>query len=59
MAMDFDEIMHLFTQLQILDFLYLLSRNVILQCCLSLVFDFLQVFTTNNSIPKVNTIFNQ
>jgi len=52
---DVDGILHLFTQLQIINFLYLLIRNIILQCCLSLVFDFLQVFTTNHSISKVNT----
>lgn len=52
---DVDGILHLFTQLQIINFLYLLIRNLVLQCCLSLLFDFLQVFTTNHSINKVNT----
>lgn len=51
---DVDGILHLFTQLQIINFLYLLIRNLVLQCCLSLLFDFLQVFTTNHSINKVN-----
>ncbi|CAH1715155.1 unnamed protein product [Aphis gossypii] len=50
---DVDGILHLFTQLQIINFLYLLIRNLVLQCCLSLLFDFLQVFTTNHSINKI------
>lgn len=52
---DVDGFIYLFSELQIAHFLYLLIRNLILQCCLSLVFDFLQVFTTNQSINKVNT----
>ncbi|XP_022173901.1 protein TRC8 homolog [Myzus persicae] len=50
---DVDGFLYLLTELQIAHFLYLLFRNLILQCCLSLVFDFLQVFTTNQSIHKV------
>jgi len=50
-----DGFLYLFTELQAAHFLYLLFRNLILQCILSLVFDFLQVFTTNQSIHKVNT----
>lgn len=48
-----DGFLYLFTELQAAHFLYLLFRNLILQCILSLVFDFLQVFTTNQSIHKV------
>ncbi|XP_060879841.1 protein TRC8 homolog [Metopolophium dirhodum] len=48
-----DGFLYLFTELQAAHFLYLLFRNLILQCILSLVFDFLQVFTTNQSIHKI------
>ncbi|KAL4149454.1 hypothetical protein QTP88_003404 [Uroleucon formosanum] len=48
-----DGFLYLFTELQVAYFLYLLFRNLILQFVLSLVFDFLQVFTTNQSIHKV------
>lgn len=51
---DVDGLLHLFTQLEIVDFLYVICRNLILQCCLSLIFDFLQMFTTNHSIHKVS-----
>lgn len=52
---DFDGILYLLTQLQIFDFLYVVCRNLILQCCLSLVFDFLQMFTTRHSFHRVST----
>jgi len=51
---DLDGIIHLCSQLQIVDFLYVICRNIVLQSCLSLVFDFLQMFTTNNPVNKVN-----
>lgn len=37
--------------------LYMLFHSIILQYCLSLVFDILQVFTTNHSTHKVNIKF--
>lgn len=55
---NFDGILHLLTQLQILDFLYVVCRNLILQCCLSLLFDFLQMFTTRHSFHRVSIYFN-
>lgn len=55
---DFDGIINLLTQLQVVDFVYILFRNIVLQCCLSLVFDFLQVFTTNHPVHKVSDKFN-
>lgn len=54
---DLDGLVNLFTQLQIIDFLYVVCRNIILQCFLSLIFDFLQMFTTNHSINKVNKLY--
>ncbi|XP_001943793.2 protein TRC8 homolog [Acyrthosiphon pisum] len=50
-----DGFLYLFTELQVAHFLYLLFRNLILQCVLSLVFDCLQVFTINEPIHKVFT----
>jgi len=50
-----DGFLYLFTELQIAHFLYLLFRNLILQSVLSIVFDFLLVFFTNQPINKVNT----
>jgi len=38
--------------------LYKLSQSIIIQYCLSLAFDILQVFTTGHSIHKVNIKFN-
>jgi len=55
MTWDVDGLINLFSELEIAYFLYLLLRNLILQCCLSLIFDFLQVFITNQSIHNVNT----
>jgi len=55
---DIDGILHLLSQLQVLDFLYVIFRNLILQCCLRLVFDFLQIFTTNRSIHSVSNNLN-
>jgi len=49
-----EKLLNVFIELQVINFLYLLFRNLILQCCLSLVFNFLQKFTTNQSIHKVN-----
>lgn len=57
-TMDLVEIMGIFTELQIFDFAYLLARNVILQCCLSFVFDFSQILTTENTIPRVSIFVN-
>lgn len=53
---DVDVIIHHFTQLQIFNFLCLLFSNIMLQFFLSLVFNFLQVCTTNHSTYKVNPI---
>jgi len=53
---DVDVIIRFFTQLKIVNFLCLLFCNIILQFCLSLVFNFLQVCATNHSIHKVNPI---
>ncbi|XP_026819954.1 protein TRC8 homolog [Rhopalosiphum maidis] len=50
---DVDIIIHHFKQLQIVNVLYLLFFNVILQIFLSQVFDFLQVCTTNHTNHKV------
>lgn len=47
-------ILHLLAQLQVLDFLYIICRNILLQFCLSIVFDILQAFTTYHSIPIVS-----
>ncbi|XP_050533686.1 protein TRC8 homolog isoform X1 [Daktulosphaira vitifoliae] len=52
-TLDINGIFKLFTQLEIIDFLYLICRNTILQCCLSLVFDFLQTATKQKSIHKI------
>jgi len=52
-AWDIDAIIHIFTQLQIMNFLYLLFCGIILQYFLSLVFNSLQVCTTNHLIHKV------
>jgi len=55
---DVDIIIHHFKQLQIVNVLYLLFFNIILQIFLSQVFDFLQVCTTNHSNHKVNIHLN-
>ncbi|CAI6368547.1 unnamed protein product [Macrosiphum euphorbiae] len=47
-----DGFLYLFTELQVEHFLYLLFLNLILQCFLSLLFYFLQNFTTNQPIHK-------
>lgn len=49
-------VIRLFTQLKIMNFLFLLFCSMILQYCLSLVFNFLQVCTTNHPTYKVNPI---
>ncbi|CAI6367587.1 unnamed protein product [Macrosiphum euphorbiae] len=49
---DLFEFLNLLKELQVKHFLYLLFRNVILQCFLSLLFYFLQNFTTNQKIHK-------
>lgn len=51
---DVEGIIHLCSQLQVIDFFYIICRNIILQFCLSLVLDFLQMVTTN-SVNKVNS----
>lgn len=53
-----DGVLNLLTQLQVVDFVYVFFRNIILQCFLSLAFNFLQVFTTNQPVHKVNEKFN-
>lgn len=53
---DVDGIVHLFSQLQIVDFLFIVCRNILLQFCLSLMFNFLQMFTTNHSVNKVSSL---
>jgi len=51
---DVYEFLNLFKELQVEHFLYLLFRNLIFQCFLSLVLSFLQVRTSNQPIHKVN-----
>jgi hypothetical protein len=55
---DVDIIIHHFKQLQIVNVLYLLFFNVILQIFLSQIFEFLQVCTTNQFNHKVNIHLN-
>ncbi|XP_050435760.1 protein TRC8 homolog [Adelges cooleyi] len=50
---DISGILKLFTHNEISDFLYLICRNTILQCIISLVFDFLQTTTRHRSIYKI------
>jgi len=57
---DVDGFLYLFTELQVAQFLLILFCNLILQCCLAIIFERLQIFitnqfTTNQSIHKVNT----
>lgn len=54
MTLDFNRIVNLSAQLQVVDFVFIFFRNIILQFFLSLVFDFLQDFTTNNPVHKVS-----
>jgi len=55
-AWDMDAIIHIFTQSQLVHFLCLLYCCMIPQYILSLVFNFIQVYTRNHLIHKVNTI---
>ncbi|VVC36295.1 Zinc finger, RING-type,Zinc finger, RING/FYVE/PHD-type,TRC8 N-terminal domain [Cinara cedri] len=51
---DVNGILHIFTKLQILDFFFVITRNIIIQSCLSLVFDFLHIFSTYRSLLKIH-----
>lgn len=58
MTLDFNRIVNLLTKLQVVDFVYILFQNTILQCFLSLVFYFIQVLTANDPVHKVSDEFN-
>lgn len=55
---DVDGIIHVFTQLQIVNYLSLILFSIILQYCLSVVNDILLVLTTNHSTHEVNINYN-
>jgi len=48
---------YMFTFIQLYPRLYKSFQSLILQYCLSLIFDILQIFTTNHSTHKVNIKF--
>lgn len=57
-AWDFNGIINLSMEQLVVDFVFKIFRNIILQCFLSLVYNFLQVFTTNRPVYRVSDEFN-
>lgn len=51
---DIDGILRIFSELEIVDFFFLVFRITVLQCCLAVVFDILQTAVENHSIHRVS-----